>query len=92
MLQNLGMNPTAIATAQVMISNRLFYPLAHEVFEGNISDTKTLRQILARLALPEAILKPVVILDAGFVAKENLTPLRELGYSYLINITRGRHQ
>ena len=44
------------------------------------------------IEIPEAILKPVVILDAGFVAKENLTPLRELGYSYLINITRGRHQ
>lgn len=65
------------------------FPLAHEVFEGNIADTKTLRLILARLALPEAGLKPVVILDAGFAAAENLALLRELGYSYLINITRG---
>lgn len=68
------------------------FPLAHEVFEGNISDTKTLRRILARLALPEAGLKPVVILDAGFASAENLTLLRELGYSYLINITRGSRQ
>ena len=68
------------------------FPLAHEVFEGNIGDTKTLRHILARLALPEAGLKPVVILDAGFASKENLTLLRELGYSYLINITRGSRQ
>jgi transposase len=68
------------------------FPLAHEVFEGNISDTKTLRRILARLALPEADLKPVVILDAGFASKENLALLRELGYSYLINITRGSRQ
>ena len=68
------------------------FPLAHEVFEGNISDTKTLRRILARLALPEAGLKPVVILDAGFASKENLALLRELGYSYLINITRGSRQ
>jgi len=65
------------------------FPLAHEVFEGNIADTKTLRLILARLALPEAGLKPVVILDAGFASEENLALLRELGYSYLINITRG---
>ena len=65
------------------------FPLAHEVFEGNIADTKTLRRILARLALPEAGLKPVVILDAGFASGENLALLRELGYSYLINITRG---
>lgn len=68
------------------------FPLAHEVFEGNISDTKTLRRILARLALPEAGLKPVVILDAGFASVENLALLRELGYSYLINITRGSRQ
>ena len=68
------------------------FPLAHEVFEGNISDTKTLRRILARLALPEDGLKPVVILDAGFASKENLALLRELGYSYLINITRGSRQ
>ncbi len=68
------------------------FPLAHEVFEGNMADTKTLRRILARLALPEAGLKPVVILDAGFASKENLALLRELGYSYLINITRGSRQ
>lgn len=68
------------------------FPLAHEVFEGNMADTKTLRRILARLALPEAGLKPVVILDAGFASKENLALLRESGYSYLINITRGSRQ
>ena len=68
------------------------FPLAHEVFEGNISDTKTLRLILARLALPGSGLKPVVILDAGFASKANLALLRELGYSYLINITRGSRQ
>lgn len=34
----------------------------------------------------------MVILDAGFASKENLTPLRGLSYSYLINITRGGRQ
>ena len=53
------------------------FPLAHEVFEGNISDTKTLRLILARLALPEIGLKPVVILDAGFASAENLARSEE---------------
>jgi len=33
--------------------------------------------------------KPVVILDAGFASKESLQLLREKGYSYLVNITRG---
>lgn len=68
------------------------FPLAHEVFEGNISDTKTLFLILNRLALPVDGIKPVVILDAGFASKENLTSLRNLGYSYLINITRSNRR
>ena len=65
------------------------FPLAHEVFEGNVADTKTLKTILGRLALNQDGLKPVVILDAGFASAANLQMLKEAGYSYLINITRG---
>ena len=64
-------------------------PLAHEVFEGNIADTKTLEVMLDRLKIPDAGLKPVVILDAGFASAANIAMLKERGYSYLINITRG---
>ena len=64
-------------------------PLAHEVFEGNMADTKTLKIVLDRLEVKDGGLKPVVILDAGFASKENITMLKERGYSYLINITRG---
>jgi len=64
-------------------------PLAHEVFEGNTADTTTLVTLLERLEVKdEGQLKPVVILDAGFASKSNLTLLKERGYSYLINITR----
>ena len=34
----------------------------------------------------------MVSLDAGFASQQNLTRLRELGYSYLINLTRGSRQ
>jgi hypothetical protein len=68
-------------------------PLAHEVFEGNISDAKTLIHILDRLRLGpqegDGLAKPLVILDAGFASKANLALLRERGLGYLINITRG---
>lgn len=64
-------------------------PLAHEVFEGNIADTKTLVGLLDRLQINDEGLKPVVVLDAGFASKANITLLKERGYSYLINITRG---
>jgi transposase len=63
-------------------------PLAHEVFEGNTADTTTLVTLLDRLEVQDGGLKPVVILDAGFASKSNLTLLKERGYSYLINITR----
>ena len=64
-------------------------PLAHEVFEGNMADTKTLKTVLDRLEIKDGGCKPVVIIDAGFYSKENITMLKEGGYSYLINITRG---
>jgi transposase len=64
-------------------------PLAHEVFEGNVADTKTLEALLERLTPADcADLKPVVVLDAGFASKANIELLRERQYSYLINITR----
>lgn len=64
--------------------------LAHDVFAGNIAETKTLAQMLDRLALPGAeAARPVVILDAGFASKENIALLKERGLGYVINITRG---
>ncbi len=64
-------------------------PLAHEVFAGNIADTKTLSGALDRLEVPGGTLKPVVIIDAGFASAANLAMLKARGYSYVINITRG---
>jgi len=66
--------------------------LAHDVFEGNIAETKTLAHMLDRLALPsegKAAAKPVVILDAGFASKANIALLKERGLGYVVNITRG---
>jgi transposase len=65
------------------------FALAHEVFEGNIADTRTLRAMLERLDLGGKGLRPVVILDAGFASEENIAMLEELGCSYIVNITRG---
>lgn len=65
------------------------FALAHEVFEGNMADTKTLAAMLERLDLDDGNLKPVVILDAGFASEGNIRLLEERGCSYIINITRG---
>lgn len=64
--------------------------LAHDVFEGNIAETKTLAHMLDRLSLSASqTAKPVVVIDAGFASKENIALLKERGLSYVINITRG---
>ena len=66
------------------------FALAHEVFEGNIADTRTLTAMLDRLDLSEEEgLKPVVVLDAGFASEENVRLLEQRGCSYIVNITRG---
>ncbi len=66
------------------------FSLAHEVFEGNMSDSKTLTQMLDRLAKVDVEQKkPVVILDAGIATPANLEILKQRNYSYLVNITRG---
>jgi len=66
------------------------YSLAHEVFPGNMSDSKTLEQMLERLGkLCLDDTKPVVVLDAGIATKDNLRMLKERGYSFLVNVTRG---
>lgn len=65
------------------------FALTHEIFAGNIADTKTLCTILKHLDVTEDTLKPVVILDAGFASEENIHMLEEKGYNYIINVTRG---
>jgi len=64
--------------------------LAHDVFAGNVAETKTLVHMLDRLALPGSeAAKPVVILDAGFASRENIALLKGRGLGYVINVTRG---
>lgn len=66
------------------------FSLAHEVFEGNMADSKTLGCMLDRLStVADRQQKPVAILDAGIATADNLQMLRDRGYAYLVNITRG---
>ena len=66
------------------------FALAHEVFPGNMADTKTLETLLDRLAEKDANqgLRQVVVLDAGFASKENIEKVTERGYAYIINMNR----
>lgn len=68
-----------------------------EVFEGNVSEAKTLAMMLRKLEnhFNQTPLfqreKPIVIMDAGIATDENVQWIKENGYSYLV-VSRKRHR
>ncbi len=66
------------------------FPIAHQVFEGNRNDCKTLAQMVAvlRSRLSPAEGKPVVVVDAGVANDENLEYLVKEGYEYIVAAKR----
>lgn len=75
-----------------MVFDREGFELAHQVFEGNQSDSQSLVTMLSELKklLPHqpADLRPLVILDGGIATRANLQALRDKGFGYLVNDTR----
>lgn len=56
-----------------------------QLFEGNITDSKTLIKIIEELAERTSSLKrnPVIVLDAGIATEDNLTLLKQKGFNYM---------
>jgi transposase len=67
------------------------FPKRSAVFEGNVSEPKTLEQMLQRLSAAPGADGPTVVLDAGIASEENIAWLREQGYRYLA-VSRERHK
>jgi transposase len=67
------------------------FPKRSEVFEGNVSEPKTLKKMLEHLALAPGAVAPTVVLDAGIATEENLAWLTERKYRYLV-VSRERHK
>jgi transposase len=57
------------------------FPKKSEIYTGNVSETKTLSQMIYRL---EGKVKPTVVLDAGIASEENLEWLKVNGYTYIV--------
>lgn len=57
------------------------FPKKSEVYAGNISEAKTLSQMIERL---EGKIKPTVVLDAGIASEENLEWLKANNYAYIV--------
>jgi len=62
-----------------------------EVFAGNVSEPKTLAQMLEHLSATPGAEGPTVVLDAGVATEENIAWLKGQGYRYLA-VSRERHK
>jgi transposase len=75
------------------------FPKKSEVFAGNVSEPKTLQEIIKKLQKPLQAKQPhlfenktpVVILDAGIATDDNVKWLKNNKYAYLV-VSRKRHR
>ncbi len=54
-------------------------PVAHEVFEGNVAETRTLAPMIERLLKRFALRRVVVVADRGLLSFDNVATLEALG-------------
>jgi transposase len=67
------------------------FPKRSEIFAGNVSEPKTLAQMLGKLTSQHRDKAPTVVLDAGIASEENIAWLLEHGYRYLV-VSRKRYR
>jgi len=77
-----------------MLFDQFGFEMAHKVFEGSLNDSKSLLKIIGELnaAAGERKEKPLVVMDAGVATRKNLKLLREHGFGYLVNDSRGQRK
>jgi transposase len=61
-------------------------PIAHEVFEGNVAETRTLIPILQRLQKRFALKRIVIVADRGLLSLDNVAALEELGRAQGVSV------
>lgn len=61
-----------------------------EIFNGNVSEPKTLKQMLKKLE-KKCDSKPTIVLDAGIAIEESINELKEEGYDYIV-VSRKRSE
>jgi transposase len=77
-----------------MVFDEFGFPLAHNIFNGNQHDGRSLPAMLRKLQAnldgqePDILERPLVIMDGGIASRENLALIRSLGYDYLVNASR----
>ena len=59
-------------------------PIGYEMFEGNISEGKTLISVIEKLSRKFGFDRPIVIADSGLLSKSNIKSLVDGGYEYIL--------
>jgi hypothetical protein len=67
------------------------FPRKSEIFAGNVSEPRTLAEMVGKLVDAEAATAPTVVLDAGIASEENIAWLVDNQYRYLV-VSRKRHR
>jgi transposase len=73
-----------------LVVNRDGFPIAHEVFEGNRNDVKTVQEMVD--AIEDRCGKKtgaMIVVDRGMVSPETLSMLKDRGYHYLVATRKG---
>lgn len=64
------------------------FPKKSRIYEGNISEPKTLEQMIKGLFIGESgrdpLLMPTIVMDAGIASEDNIKWLRSKGYRYIV--------
>ena len=60
-------------------------PIGYELFEGNISETKTLLKSIEKISKRYKINKVVIVADKAMHSKSNLHMIRQAGYDYIVS-------
>jgi transposase len=61
-------------------------PVAHQVFPGNMHNTKTFHQTVEDLKKRSPIRQVMFVGDRGIVSEANLEKIRELGMEYVVGV------
>ena len=77
-------NDARLVVLAVVINTEGFLKYS-QIFEGNISDSKTLEKIIAELSARTSSTErhPIVVLDAGIATEDNLKLLKENKFDYM---------
>ena len=60
------------------------FPKRSDMFNGNVSESKTLEGMLKSLSANNSFIRPTIVLDAGIATQANIDWLQENKYSYIV--------